>query len=90
MVELILVDLDIPEGLNIIFGQSHFIKTVEDLYEALTDLVNKPELRNVMGEAGRKWVEENFDRRKIWADLIELYENLIDNNQSTKKITRKN
>lgn len=30
-----LVPIDIPEGLNIIFGQSHFIKTVEDLYEAL-------------------------------------------------------
>ncbi|MDD5504341.1 MAG: adenosine-specific kinase [Candidatus Omnitrophica bacterium] len=24
-----------PEGANIIFGQSHFIKTVEDLYEAV-------------------------------------------------------
>lgn len=30
-----IVKVDIPEGLNIIFGQSHFIKTVEDLYEAL-------------------------------------------------------
>jgi hypothetical protein len=29
------VKIDIPEGCNIIFGQSHFIKTVEDLYEAL-------------------------------------------------------
>ena len=29
------VPVDIPEGLNIIFGQTHFIKTVEDLYEAL-------------------------------------------------------
>jgi adenosine/AMP kinase len=29
------VKVDIPEGLNIIFGMSHFIKTVEDLYEAL-------------------------------------------------------
>ena len=27
--------LQIPEGCNIILGQSHFIKTVEDLYEAL-------------------------------------------------------
>lgn len=27
--------IDIPEGINIIFGQSHFIKTVEDLYETL-------------------------------------------------------
>ena len=29
------IPVDIPEGVNIIFGQSHFIKTVEDLYEAL-------------------------------------------------------
>ncbi len=32
---LILTELDIPEDSNIIIGQSHFIKTVEDLYEAL-------------------------------------------------------
>ncbi len=30
-----LVAVEIPEGLNVIFGQSHFIKTVEDLYETL-------------------------------------------------------
>ncbi len=30
-----IVQVEIPEGLNIIFGQSHFAKTVEDLYEAL-------------------------------------------------------
>ena len=29
------VELGIPEGCNIILGQSHFIKTVEDLYEVL-------------------------------------------------------
>ena len=33
--ELKLVDLTIPEESNIILGQSHFIKTVEDIYEAL-------------------------------------------------------
>ncbi len=30
------VRLEFPEGCNIILGQSHFIKTVEDLYEAIT------------------------------------------------------
>jgi adenosine/AMP kinase len=33
--ELILAQLVIPEGANLILGQSHFIKTVEDLYEIL-------------------------------------------------------
>ena len=30
-----IVHVDIPDGLNVIFGHSHFIKTVEDLYEAM-------------------------------------------------------
>ena len=30
-----LVKVDIPEGVNVIFGQTHFIKTVADLYETL-------------------------------------------------------
>lgn len=34
-IKLEIVDLKIPEGCNIILGQSHFIKTVEDLYEAM-------------------------------------------------------
>ncbi|MEM4767005.1 MAG: adenosine-specific kinase [Ignisphaera sp.] len=29
------IDVPIPHGSNVIIGQSHFIKTVEDLYEAL-------------------------------------------------------
>lgn len=33
--ELKSVRLDIPENANIILGQSHFIKTVEDIYEAI-------------------------------------------------------
>jgi adenosine/AMP kinase len=35
--ELKTVRLSIPENGNIIFGQSHFIKTVEDLYEAIVN-----------------------------------------------------
>lgn len=33
------VDVKVPEGCNVILGQSHFIKTVEDLYEALVNAV---------------------------------------------------
>jgi len=35
--ELILEKIEFPEGCNIIFGMSHFIKTVEDLYEAMVN-----------------------------------------------------
>ena len=35
--DLLTVSLEIPEGANLILGQSHFIKTVEDLYEALVN-----------------------------------------------------
>jgi adenosine/AMP kinase len=37
--ELKMEPIDIPEGCNVIFGQSHFIKTVEDLYEILVSAV---------------------------------------------------
>ena len=37
MVKLESVKIEIPENVNIILGQSHFIKTVEDLYEALIE-----------------------------------------------------
>lgn len=33
------VKIENPEGLNFILGQSHFIKTVEDLHEAITSAV---------------------------------------------------
>jgi hypothetical protein len=37
--ELKIERLEIPEGCNIIFGQTHFIKTVEDLYEIIVGAV---------------------------------------------------
>jgi uncharacterized protein len=39
MLETKLVGIDVPEGLNVIIAQSHFIKTVEDVYESLTNSV---------------------------------------------------
>ena len=38
MLELKLVKIDKPDDLNFILGQSHFIKTVEDLYESLANV----------------------------------------------------
>ena len=41
--ELETVTIEKPEDVNLILGQSHFIKTVEDLYEALAG--SSPHLR---------------------------------------------
>ena len=37
--ETIKVKVEIPEGCNIILGQTHFIKTAEDLYEVIAGTV---------------------------------------------------
>ncbi|MFN3480916.1 MAG: adenosine-specific kinase [Thermodesulfovibrionales bacterium] len=37
--EIKTVRVDIPEGCNIILGQTHFIKTIEDLYEIIVTSV---------------------------------------------------
>ena len=37
--ELTVVQIEKPEAANLILGQSHFIKTVEDLHEALVGVV---------------------------------------------------
>jgi len=42
MIELLEIGMEIPKDTNIIIGQSHFIKTVEDLYEAM---VHTPQAR---------------------------------------------
>ena len=34
-----IVNVKVPDGCNVVFGQSHFIKTVEDLHEAMVNSV---------------------------------------------------
>jgi uncharacterized protein len=36
--ELKTLAMNIPEGCNLILGQTHFIKTVEDLYEIMVGI----------------------------------------------------
>jgi len=46
-----MVKLEAPEECNLILGQSHFIKTVEDLYEAIINTVPQAEFGIAFGEA---------------------------------------
>ena len=47
MIELKTVKIDPPKDCNVILGMAHFIKTVEDLYEALVNAV--PNIRFGIG-----------------------------------------
>ena len=49
--DLKLVSLEILEGANIIVGQSHFIKTVEDIYEAIVNAVPQMKFGVAFNEA---------------------------------------
>jgi adenosine/AMP kinase len=49
--ELKLVTLEIPENGNLIVGQSHFIKTVEDIYEAIVTAVPQMKFGVAFNEA---------------------------------------
>ncbi|MGC9517765.1 MAG: adenosine-specific kinase [Methanomicrobiales archaeon] len=50
-VKISTVKLEAPEDCNLILGQSHFIKTVEDLYEAIINTVPQAEFGLAFGEA---------------------------------------
>lgn len=67
--EIKIVEVKKPEGLNVIIGQSHFIKTVEDLYEALVT-------SSVSIKFGIGFVEASGDALIRWAgndeELIKL------------------
>ena len=45
------VRLEMPEGGNLILGQTHFIKTVEDLYEAIVNTVPQAKFGIAFNEA---------------------------------------
>jgi adenosine/AMP kinase len=49
--ELKLVPLEIPDGGNLILGQTHFIKTVEDVYEAIVNTVPQMKFGVAFNEA---------------------------------------
>ena len=49
--ELKVVRLEIPENGNVIMGQSHFIKTVEDIYEAIVNTVPQMKFGIAFNEA---------------------------------------
>jgi hypothetical protein len=68
--------LEVPENCNLILGQSHFIKTVEDLYESIVNTVSQAEFGLAFGEASGKCLVCSAGND---AKLIKLAEREIQN-----------
>ena len=51
MLDLHVVAIDLPPDCNVIIGQTHFIKTVEDLYEAVVNTVPQAKFGLAFNEA---------------------------------------
>jgi adenosine/AMP kinase len=70
--ELKSVRIEIPENANVIIGQTHFIKTAEDLYEAIVSTVPQAKFGLAFCEASGPClvrVDGNDDRlKKLAAD----------------------
>lgn len=54
IIRLDAVKIPVPEGVNVIIGRSHFIKTVEDVYEALVTSVPNIKFGLAFNEASGK------------------------------------
>ncbi|HEV2490718.1 MAG TPA: adenosine-specific kinase [Candidatus Acidoferrales bacterium] len=75
--ELLSVRIEIPEGANVILGQSHFIKTAEDLFEAIVNTVPGAKFAIAFNEASGPClvrVESNDDglRRAAIANALAI------------------
>jgi len=65
--ELETVRIEKPEGLNIVLGQTHFIKSAEDIYEAVVNTVPQAKFGVAFCEASTKClvrVEGNDEQMK--------------------------
>lgn len=70
--EIKTVKLENPDGLNLILGHSHFIKTVEDIYEAMVNTVPMAKFGVAFCEASDKCLVRHSGTDN---ELVELARN---------------
>ncbi len=74
--ELKTINIGVPEGCNLILGQTHFIKTIEDLYEIIATTVPQAKFGVAFTEASGPCLirTEGNDLELINACVINLQE----------------
>ncbi len=56
-------------------------KQIKPLVEAMKDLLGRPLYSKQLGEAGRKRVEEFYEQKKLWDDILKHRIELLQNNE---------
>ncbi len=75
--DLSTVRVEIPEGSNVILGQSHFIKTVEDIYEIIVGTVPQMKFGIAFNEASQeRLIRHDGNDEKLEAEAIAIAESV--------------
>ena len=72
--EITTVKIENPEGLNFVLGQSHFIKTVEDIYEIMVTTVPMAKFALAFCEASDKCLIRHAGTDDALLELAKKYE----------------
>ena len=71
LMEITTVKIENPDGLNFILGQSHFIKTVEDIYEIMMTTVPMAKFAVAFCEASDKCLIRHAATDKVLLELAQ-------------------
>jgi hypothetical protein len=75
--DLSTVRIEIPEGCNVILGQSHFIKTVEDIYEIIVSTVPQMKFGIAFNEASQhRLIRHDGNDEKLEDAAVEFAESI--------------
>ncbi len=75
--DLSTVRVEIPEGSNVILGQSHFIKTVEDIYEIIVGTVPQMKFGIAFNEASQeRLIRHDGNDEKLQDEAIAIAESV--------------
>ena len=75
--EMHAVKVEIPEGCNIILGQTHFIKTAEDLYEVIATTVPQARFGVAFAEAsGPRLIRTEGNDEGLIASAVKTLESI--------------
>lgn len=81
--------MELPQIVTDINGANEIIKDkwngliipphrVDDIWNAMKQLMSDEKLRRIMSNNARKMVAERFEQKYLWGELLKVYKNLTE------------